>query len=220
MRDRLASLPPRALVGLAVAGVLFYAALLFLLFVSPKRSEAARLDDDVAAAELRLAEVQSALHRPTTRGPSVSDVLRLTKAMPSSGDQAGLVLELSRLAARSGVGLRSISSDAPTEGAGGTTKIPVSVVVTGSFRQITRFLQRTRSLVKVRQGRLRARGRLFAVESVSLAESVTGRFPKLDAAIELGAYVYDGPIVVETPRSSEGAPEETPPGTSAAGSTN
>jgi Tfp pilus assembly protein PilO len=218
VRDRLASLPPRAVLGFAIAGVLVYAALLFLLFVSPRRSEAARLDEDVAAAELRLSEAQSAQHRPARRGSPVSDVLRLTKAMPSSGDQAGLVLELSRLAERSGVRLRSISSEALTEGVGGTTTIPVAAVVTGSFRQITTFLRRTRSLVVVRHGRLRATGRLFAVQNITLTESVDRRFPKLDAAISFDAYVYDGPIVVETPPPSEQSNDGTTD-TSAAGRT-
>jgi Tfp pilus assembly protein PilO len=219
VRDRFAALPPRARIGLAAAAVLVYAALLFLVFVSPKRSEVSRLDEVVAAAELRLSEAQAARHRPgATRGTPVSDVLRLAKAMPSSADQAGLVLELTRLAARSGIQLRSISSQPPAEGTGGTTSIPVSAVVTGTFRQLTRFLRLSRTLVVVRHGRLRATGRLLSVENVTLTESVDAGFPKLDATIELDAYVYDGPIVVETP-PGEGSTEAPPAGTSAAGST-
>jgi Tfp pilus assembly protein PilO len=216
--SRLAALPPRALLGLAAAGVLLYAAILFFLFVSPKRSEASRLDDDVAAAELRLADAQAAQHHPAGgRGAPVSDVLRLAKAMPSSGDQAGLVLELSRLAASSGVALRSITSEPAVAGTGGTTTIPVVTVVTGSFRRITTFLRRCRSLVTVRHGRLHATGRLFAVSNVELSESVDAGFPKLDASITLDAYVYDGPIVIETPLSPEST-DESSSGTSAAGS--
>ena len=220
MRQQLASLSPRALIGLAAAGVLLYAAILFFLVVSPKRSETSGLDDQIAAAELSLAEAQAAQHRPAGGGGArVSDVLRLAKAMPSSGDQAGLLLEVTRLAERSHVALRSISSEAATVGEDGTTSIPVVAVVTGSFRQITSFLKRSRTLVAVRHGRLRATGRLFSVANLALAESVTEGFPKLDATITFHAYVYDGPIVVETPAPSEESTDESPTGTSAAGAT-
>jgi hypothetical protein len=202
---------------LAVGGILLYAALLFLLYVSPKRSEASRLGDEIVAAELRLADAQLAARgRSGAGGAPVSDVLRLSKAMPSSTDQPGLVLELTRLAARSRVALRSVSSEPPVSGAGGATMIPVVVIVAGSYRQITTFLNRTRSLVAVRHGRLRAKGRLFAVQSVELVESVDAGFPRLDGTVTLNAYVYDGPIVPATPPSS-GDQSEVPAGTSAAG---
>ena len=97
--------------------------------------------------------------------------------------------------------------------------IPISVGVSGSYAQITRFLLRTRSLVAVRDGEIRARGRLLSVRSVSLAESVGQGFPKLDATVVLDAYVYDGPIV--PPDAPAEVPEEqlSTSGSSALGST-
>ena len=95
--------------------------------------------------------------------------------------------------------------------------IPVTVTVGGKFRQIARFLQRTRSLVIVRHGRLRATGRLFGVESVELVESHSGSFPQLDATISLDAYVYDGPIVPQTPAPSDQGEGSSSGGASAAG---
>jgi hypothetical protein len=100
--------------------------------------------------------------------------------------------------------------------------IPVTVTVGGKFRQITRFLQRTRALVHVRHGKLRATGRLFSVQDVELAQSLSGGFPQLDATIVLDAFVYDGPIVPDVPPStgdeSQGG-ETTPTGTAAPGGT-
>ena len=115
--------------------------------------------------------------------------------MPSTAEQPGLVLEISRLAEQSGVKLRSLVPKEPVAGAGGPSLIPVTVTVGGGYKQITSFLARTRALVSVRNGKIYARGRLLAVQSVSLAESATESFPALDATIELDAYVYDGPIV-------------------------
>lgn len=220
MKAQLSSLSPRVLLAVAAGLVLVWAVLLWFLYVSPQRSAASRLGAELADAELQLAQAQAAAHHPSRSGSStVSEVFRLAEAMPASGDQSSLVLELSRLAASSGVALRSISAQPSTEGAGGTTMIPVTVTIGGRFGQVTRFLGEARSLVTVRHGRLRASGRLLSVESVELAQSLTGGFPQLDATIVLDAYVYDGPIVPATPPSTggtEGGSTTTPSGTTAA----
>lgn len=218
MKARVASLSPRALIALAVGGVLVYTLAVWFVVVGPKRSEASSLGADIAAAEIRLAEAQAATNRPQSAGAPVSDVFRLAKAMPSSSDQPGLVLELDRLARASRVTLGSVTPQEPVVGVGGTTLIPVAVTVGGSYREISRFLQRTRELVMVRRGKLRATGRLFTVQSVELSESNADHFPLLDATITLNAYVYDGPIV---PPSVPDTPADESPtsGTSAAGGT-
>jgi len=219
VKTKVAALSPRVLVALAVAGVLLWAALAWLLYVSPHRSEASRLDEQLAAARVELAQAQVAAHHPASAGAPVADVFRLATAMPASSDQAGLVLELSRLAAGSGVTLRSITSDSSAAGTGGTTMIPVTVTVGGKFGQIARFLGLARSLVVVRRGKLTATGRLLSPESVELAESLTGGFPKLDATIVFDAYVYDGPIVPVTPPTTGDQSQSgstTPSGSAAA----
>ena len=218
MRASIAALSPRALRGLAVGIVLLYGLAMWLLLVSPKRAEVASAGADVTAAELRLAEAQAAANRPGGGGVPVSDVFRLAKAMPESDDQPSLVLEISRLAERSGVTLQTIAPQAPAAGAGGATMIPVAVTVGGSYREISRFLRHTRTLVTVRDGELRATGRLFTVQSIGLVESVSDGFPKLDATVTLNAYVYDGPIL---PPDVPAEPEEddVSTGSSAAGGT-
>ena len=96
-------------------------------------------------------------------------MLRLAKAMPSSADQPGLVLELDRLARSTGVKLGSITPREPLVTAGGPTAIPVVVTAEGSYRQITRFVRRARELVRFSGGKVRATGRLFTVQAVELA---------------------------------------------------
>lgn len=218
MRTRFESLSPRTLTIAAVCAVILYAAVVWLLMVSPKRAEAAEARAAVAAAEIRLAEAQAVSSRPgSTGGAPVADVFRLAKAMPASADQSSLVLELSKLAQASGVTLRVIAPQEPLVAPGGPTRIPISVTVGGSYFRITKFVRGAQGLVKVRGGKLEAKGRLFAVQSLELGESATEKFPALDAIIVLNAYVYDGPLVpVGVPDASE---TESEPGTSAAGST-
>ena len=223
MKARVATLPTRTLVVVAAVAVLVYALALWFLLVTPKRAEATTLADDVVAAELQLIEAQATANRPQVAAPTgarVSDVLRLTKAMPSSADQPGLVLELDRLARSTGVRLRSITPREPVIDAGGPTAIPVVVTAEGSFRQITRFVRRSRELVRFSGGTVRATGRLFTVQSVEIAESSAKKFPFIDATITMNAFVYDGPIVPETPLAPAGGDEDsTSDSTSAAGAT-
>lgn len=218
MRARLDSLSSRALLVIAVAVVLLYAAAVWMLMVSPKRADAASARSDLAAAELRLVEAQVASSKPRGAATPVADVFRLARAMPSSADQPGIVLEISRLARQSGVTLRSITQQDQVTEAGVPALIPVTVTISGSYGKIRRFLARTRALVKVRDGRIHAKGRLLTVRSIALVESVSGGFPELDARIALDAYVYDEPILPpDIPEPEEEVP--TSDGTDAAGST-
>lgn len=219
MRGRIESLTPRTLTIAAIGAVVLYVAVVWLLIVSPKRGEASEARADVAAAEIRLAEARATSNRPGKAGGApVADVFRLAKAMPASADQASLVLELSNLAQSSGVTLRVIAPQEPLAGLGAPMLVPISVTVGGSYFNISKFVRRTQTLVKVRNGKIEAKGRLFAVQSLELGESQTETFPALDATIVLHAYVYDGPIVpLEAP--DEPAEELEPTGTSAAGST-
>ena len=218
MKARITSLPTRAQIGIAAAAVLVYALAVWFLLISPQRAEATALVDEVAAAELRLVEAQLAATRPTQAGTSVSDLLRLAKAMPSSSEQSSLVLELELIGRATGVRIESIAPGDPVLSAGTPTSIPVVVMAEGSYRQFARFLKHVRELVSVRRGEVRATGRLLAVQGVELSESKSSGFPRLDAVITFNAFAYDGPLVSETaPPVAE--PDDGSTGSSAAGGT-
>jgi Tfp pilus assembly protein PilO len=217
VKAKLESLSTRTLFIAAGAVVLVYAAAVWMLMVSPKRSEAATAKAELAAAELRLVEAQATARRPAGAATPVADVFRLARAMPSSADQPGLILEISRLAHEAGVTLRSVAPGDAVTAAGGPALIPTTVVVSGGFGNIAKFLGRTRRLVTVRGGKIHARGRLLSVQSVSLVEAANEGFPKLDATISLDAYVYDGPLL--PPDVAEPAQEAPLEGSNAAGRT-
>lgn len=220
MKARLAALSPRARIALAAGAVVLYGLAAWFLVVAPRQSEAATLSDDLAAAELRLIEVRTAAARPGSAPLPAADVLRLAKAMPSSTEQASLVLELDRLVKGTGATLVAIAPEEATVDGTGATLIPVTVTVSGSYNAITKFLRKTRALVGVRGGKVHATGRLFTVRSVELSESSTKKFPHLDATITLSAYAYDGPIVPPTPPTPVPAQDDTAStGATAAGAT-
>jgi Tfp pilus assembly protein PilO len=210
----------RALIGVAAAAVALYAIAAWFLFVSPKRAEASRLEADVVAAEDALVAARAATGKRATPETRVSDLFRLAKAMPSSRDQASLLLELDVLARKANVAIASVTLQEPTTLAAGSTAIPVAVTVGGSYRDVTRFLRQMRRLVGLSGGNPRAVGRLLTVQSVELTESKEHGFPRLDAAILLNAHVYDTPIAPPAPPTPPaGSDEETDAETSAAGAT-
>ena len=220
MRARLAGLSPRAKIALAAAAVLVYALAVWLLVVAPKRTEASSLASDVAAAEAQLVQARAGAtpgRRP--QATPAADVVRLSKAMPPSSDQAGLVLELSRLGRQSNLSITSITLDDPTTDSSGATVVPVTVVVTGTYRQVTRFLRNARTLVSFHGGKLNARGRLFTVTGIELAESGTKKFPFLDATVALDAYAYDGPLPAPAPVAPPASQDSSTTGATASGAT-
>ncbi len=88
---------------------------------------------------------------------------------------------------------------------GGFQTVPITLAFDGNFYELSDFLFRLRTLVGVRAGELRAAGRLFAVESISFAESSKG-FPELGATLSIVAYVYGTDTT-----ASAGAPPGAPP---------
>lgn len=201
-------------VGLAL---LVVAAGGYFLLVAPKKSEASRLDAEIATATADLLAARAASAAPDDAQPiAVADIFRLAKAMPSAPDMPGILLELARISEETGIRFTSISPQ-PSTTVGTYQVMPISVIFEGSFYALSDLLFRLRTLVSVRRGELHATGRLFAVQSVDFSESENG-FPNLSASLTLNAYVYgtnapasDIPPPAETPLPAEGEGAEVPP---------
>jgi Tfp pilus assembly protein PilO len=207
---------PRALVALVAVGVLVYALAAWFLLVSPKRAEAGRLQDELAAAEQQVSDARSSTGGSDAPKTRVSDLFRLAEAMPSSREQAALLLQLDAVAQQAGVTAGTVSIQDPTTLAGGTVAVPVTVTVTGTYRQISRYLTLTRRLVGLRGDHPNVVGRLLTVQSVDLTASKADGFPQLDAAVLFNAHAYDGPVVPAVPPpSTDTTTTETTPITQA-----
>lgn len=211
----------RTLGVLAGVGVVLYLAAGYFLLVSPKKAEATRLGEEVAAANVELSTALAAAKaKGDTQPIAVADIFRLATAMPSTPDMPGILLELSRIADETGIRFKSITPQTAVA-AGEYQSVPIDVTFDGSFYALSDFLFRLRTLVSVRRGELHASGRLFSVESVDFAEGEDG-FPMLGATLKLKAYVYGNdvsgttvPVPVDpsaaVPPATEGA--EVPPPT-------
>lgn len=186
--------PRTAIIALVVVGVIAYLALGYLLVISPQRSKAADLKKQIAQTEAQIDQYRILSAQAKAAAPiRVADLFRLEKAMPNEVDMAGIVLELSRIARDSGITFESITPQgAATQS--GYQVLPVAIMFDGNYFELSDFLYRLRSLVRVRTGRLAAIGRLFVVDSISFAESELS-FPRIQASLVVNAYVFgDAPL--------------------------
>jgi Tfp pilus assembly protein PilO len=104
--------------ALAVAGMI---AAFWLIVISPKRDEAASLRQDIDGLQSSVDQAQQAAAAGEQARQDFEVNYRrlvvLGKAVPADGDQAGLLVQLQRLADRSGVGFQSIDLSASAQSA-------------------------------------------------------------------------------------------------------
>jgi Tfp pilus assembly protein PilO len=113
------------LLSVAVIGLI---AVFWLVVMSPKRDEAASLKQDIDGLQSSLAQAQQdAAAGEQARADFAVNYRRLVvlgKAVPADGDQAGLLVQLQRLADRSGVRFQSIGLASSAQSASTSTTPP------------------------------------------------------------------------------------------------
>ena len=202
---------PTALV--IAPALLIVAAVGFFLLVKPKMDASSSLDERITEFQGKV-DVALAAQRQATPGQSikVADLFRLTKAMPESTDMASVILELNSVAESAGLDFLSITPAAPVPDAGGYQTVAIKLMFEGNYYDLTDFLFRLRNLVIVRDGKLEAAGRLFALDALDLHEGTQG-FPQVQAALSVSAFTF-APGAVPAPGAAT-PPAATTPTTTA-----
>ena len=185
-----AKLSPRARRALAAALVLLVALVGYLALISPRRSEAAKLERQIDETQQAIVRASAASRGPGAQAVKAADLFRLAKAMPSRPDMPGLLLELNRIAAEAGLTFESFTPQEPASRTG-YQAVPLEVVFEGSFHELSELLYRLRSGVTVADGELHATGRLFAVDRLDFTEG-EANFPQIRATLAVNAFVFGG----------------------------
>ena len=190
------------------AFIVLVAVVAWLGVVSPKRSHASKLKSDVTTAQTDLA---TATQRAAAANKQAAEAA-LT-ALPGDSDQPGILDNLNALGKKSGVTIATVTPNLTTVTA---NAVSLSVIVNGKYFQVLNFLHKLRTQVRVGQsGHVVATGRLFDVQSVSMAEG-TGTAPgQLAATIMVNASIYTpvstAPAATDTSAtassSTSGAPD-------------
>jgi len=188
-------------------GLLLVVLATWFFVVSPKRAEAARLQTELQESQQRLEVARLEERSARDRARSLAALPTLKRALPDEVAMSGIIRELNRLAASSGLEFDSITPGAPELGQGFRV-LPLSVELQGTFLRVSSFLRRLRRQVEPRRGALRADGRLYAVRTLQFVEGES-TFPSLRVTLELDAFVYDptAASVVADPSTSPTAGE-------------
>jgi type IV pilus assembly protein PilO len=206
-------LPQSAQIAITLAFCLLLAVAGYFVAVRPQKGKAADLASQITAKEGQISDARALLAKAKhAQKVKVADLFKLTKAMPDQPDEAGIVLELTDVARRSGITFDSITPQGSTI-LSGYQVVPITVVFDGNFFQLNDFLFRLRNLVDVRQGALAASGRLFTIDSMQFDESQL-KFPQIRATLQIDAFVYGTSATVSAPPQTS-----TPSTTGATGTT-
>jgi hypothetical protein len=203
------NLPKPAAIAIVVVSLLIVTALGYFLVISPKRSKASELKTEAAAVQVQIQTMRLANAQVNKVEPiRVADLFRVSKAMPSTDDMPGVLIELNRIAREAGIRFESITPQEAADG-GGFMRRPIDLVFDGNYYELSDFLYRLRSLVRVRGGQLEATGRLFTVNSINFVES-DREFPNIKATLQVNAFVY-GTGVPEPPAPPAAEPPAADP---------
>ena len=202
-------------IGIAI---LLLAGVAYMVMIRPKRSEAGRLDEQIAEMQTKVSAARLA-SRPQKADTAikVADVFEVSKAMPDTDDMPGIILDLNSVADATGIKFVSIEPSAPTPKTG-YSAIGINLTFEGNYFDLTDFLFRLRNLVTVRDGRLSSSGRLFTLDTLSMKEGKNG-FPDIDAGLSLSAYVYgaDAAAAASALPAPTTTPEAPPPAAPSSG---
>jgi Tfp pilus assembly protein PilO len=182
-------------VAVAAIAVLIVAVFGYMALVKPKQSEAQGLENEIAQLEAennieRQRQDQFVLEdAPGAENVvRVADLVRLAKAMPEDPDVAGILVEFDAIATGAGVEFLSIQPLEPVD-SGGYVRQPIQLTFAGSYFDLNELLFELRNLVRVREGRLQATGRLFTIDQFDIHESSSG-FPAVEALLTVSAYRF------------------------------
>ena len=184
----------------------------WLLVVSPKRDQAAKLGTKVASEQQALdtARTQLAQNAAASKqyASNYAALARLGEAVPTSDDIPSLIIQLQDAADGARVDFQSLqngssagsttgSTPAPASGTASTgaadaTGEQLSFSFSGSYFQLSNFFNKVQHLVTPEGNGVQVRGRLISLNSVNLTPAAGG-FPQITAQITATIYTEAAP---------------------------
>jgi Tfp pilus assembly protein PilO len=182
------------MLALAVLGAVAVIALIgWFGLVSPQRSKAHKVDDQIADAksQLRVARMLATAH-PSGSGKKKTGLAQVRIAMPDDVQMPSVLNEVQKLARSSKVSLDTFTPSAATV-LSGYNAVPIQLSVAGRYNTVEKFLRSLRQQAGSRGGHLWATGRLYDVQNVSLSPGADDE-SDLTASIQLAVFTYTGQL--------------------------
>jgi Tfp pilus assembly protein PilO len=185
MIDRLSK---RTALAIAAVGVLAVVLVGWFALVSPQRSKASELDGKISESRTAL-QLADALNRPDQQRSTAVEARVLVKAMPNETQMSQILRQLSSAAKATRVRVNSVTPQTAAPLAG-YEAVPMTVVVEGRYLGIANFLGRLRTKVRVGPEKVRAKGRLYSVDSIQFVGGEDKTL--LQATMTVNAYRFGG----------------------------
>jgi hypothetical protein len=175
-------------------------------FVSPQRSKASDLSDQVASASTELANDEALIAAPH-RKQTEADAKIAQTAVPDQAKVSELLRQLTAYATQSRTELDSISPGTPTV-AGTAQALPIQLTFKGRYFGLQKLLKLLRQSADLKNGKVTGKGRLYTVDSIQFAGGASGG--DITATLAINAFIYTGatapvPAPVTTTESSTAA---------------
>jgi len=192
-----------------IVGVVILAAL-WMLVLSPKRSESAEVKQTVTTQEARLAEAKTQLasfqSAKTQHNGMLEELKKLDEAVPARGEVQVLLRQIQKRAKARGsdlqvAALKPAGSNAPattgltpgaSAGTGGIATLPFTFTYTGKYFDLVHVLAAARRAVTVKSGDLNIDGRLVTIEGMSFQRAEPDD-PLIKATVAATAYIAAAP---------------------------
>jgi Tfp pilus assembly protein PilO len=182
----IARLNGRTALALSTLIVLALASVGWFLLLSPQRSKAAELDDQISAAHTQLA-LARVISRGSGRQASNVPHRRLETAMPDNVRMSEILRQLSWAAAAAHVRIEGITPQGVAPHTG-YQAIPLSVTLQGRYFAIARFLQLLHTQAVATGSQVHATGRLFAVDGIQFSTASDDEL--IQASLSIAAFSY------------------------------
>jgi len=184
----------------------------WILVVSPKRDQAAKLQTKVAAEQQKLDSARTQLAQNAAASKQYASnyaaLARLGEAVPASDDIPSLIIQLQNAADGAKVDFQSLqngsgstpggaaaaapATGSATAGASSATGENLSFSFSGSYFQLANFFNKVQHFVTPNGNGVLVRGRLISLNSVNLAPG-SGGFPQITAQITATIYTEAAP---------------------------
>jgi type II secretory pathway pseudopilin PulG len=200
---------------LAVISLVAAIAAPWLLVISPKRSQANKLQNQINNVQSQLSSVRAELAQGERAraqfASSYTTLVRLGEAVPTDDNTPSLIYQLQAAAKRSGVDFQSLTFNAG-QGGGGTSSSsssttsssslppgatvgpagfpvePFTFTFGGNFFHLADFVGRLQRFVVANNQKLSVSGRLMSLNGITLAPGQSG-FPSITATISATTYL-------------------------------
>ncbi len=196
----------RAAVGIAAIGLLLVVLIGWFGVVSPQRSKAADLAVRIDDTELQLETTQALVDGPQLR-LSTAELATLRTAIPDEVRMSQILRQLSKASGDARVRILGITPTAPLS-IGGANVVPINLSVEGRYFGIRNFLRLLRTRADLRTDKVRASGRLFAIDSIQFAGAGAASGGGLiQATLSVTAFSFSDQVAVPTTGVGGATPE-------------